>query len=112
MSRPLVAILRGIRPDDAVSAGEVLVEAGITMIEVPLNSPQPFESIRRRADSCGPHVTIGAGTVLSADDVDRVSEAGGRLIVSPDCNDDVIQRTKALGMLSYPGVSIPRWSLH
>ncbi len=107
MSRPLVAILRGIRPDDAVSAGEVLVEAGITMIEVPLNSPQPFESIRRLADSCGPHVTIGAGTVLSADDVDRVSEAGGRLIVSPDCNDDVIQRTKALGMLSYPGVFTP-----
>lgn len=107
MSRPLVAILRGITPDDAVAAGEVLVDAGITMIEVPLNSPQPFKSIRCLADSCGPHVTIGAGTVLCAEDVDRVGEAGGRLIVSPDCNDDVIHRTKALGMLSYPGVFTP-----
>ncbi len=107
MSRSLVAILRGITPDVAASAGTVLVDAGISMIEVPLNSPQPFESIRRLVDACGPDITIGAGTVLSADDVDRVAQAGGRLIVSPDCNVDVIRRTKSLGMLSYPGVFTP-----
>lgn len=107
MNRSLVAILRGITPDEVIAAGEVLVEAGITMIEVPLNSPDPFESIRRLVDASESHITIGAGTVLTPEDVDRVQCAGGRLIVSPDCNDDVIRRTKQLDMLSYPGVYTP-----
>lgn len=107
MNRSLVAILRGITPDEVVAAGEVLVKAGITMIEVPLNSPEPFESIRRLVDASESHITIGAGTVLTPEDVDRVQSAGGRLIVSPDCNDDVILRTRQLEMLSYPGVYTP-----
>lgn len=107
MNRSLVAILRGITPDEVVAAGEVLVKAGITMIEVPLNSPEPLESIRRLVDASESHITIGAGTVLTPEDVEQVQSAGGRLIVSPDCNDDVILRTKQLDMLSYPGVFTP-----
>ena len=105
--RNIVAILRGIRPDEAEPIAAALIGAGITKIEVPLNSPEPFESIGRMARRFGAKAIIGAGTVLTAEDVGRVAGVGGKLIVSPDANPDVIRATKALGLLSYPGVMTP-----
>lgn len=105
--RNIVAILRGIRPEEAEDIGAALIEAGITKIEVPLNSPEPFDSIGRMARRFGTEAIIGAGTVLTTGDVSRVAEVGGRLIVSPDANTDVIRATKAQGLLSYPGVMTP-----
>ncbi len=104
MSRPIIAILRGLVPEDAVPITEVLIEAGIDRVEVPLNSPDPFESIRAMADRFGTMATIGAGTVLRPDDVARLVEAGGRMVVSPNCDPEVIAATKASGLSSYPGV--------
>ena len=105
--RPLVAILRGLKPDLAVATGHALVEAGIGMIEVPLNSPDPLVSIKRLADAFGDACIIGAGTVLSVEDVDAVCNAGGRLIVSPNMDADVIRQTRERDGLSYPGVFTP-----
>jgi 2-dehydro-3-deoxyphosphogalactonate aldolase len=102
--RPLIAILRGIEPSDAEAALEALVAAGIGLIEVPLNSPEPFESIRLMAAKAAGRARIGAGTVLTVADVGRVKAAGGVLIVSPNRDDAVIRATKAAGMDSYPGV--------
>jgi 2-dehydro-3-deoxyphosphogalactonate aldolase len=102
---PLVAMLRGLRPDEATSVGEALWQAGIRIIEVPLNSPDPLESIRRLVRHLGETCVIGAGTVLSIDDVDRVVAAGGRLIVSPNTDAGVIRRTLAAGAISLPGVA-------
>ena len=107
MSRPLIAILRGIDPDEAVAVAETLLEAGIDRIEVPLNSPSPFVSIERMVAACGESALIGAGTVLTAEDVGRVKEAGGALVVSPNCDEDVIRATKASKMQSFPGVLSP-----
>lgn len=105
--RHLIAILRGITPPEAVAVCTALVEAGITLIEVPLNSPSAVESIALAAESLGDRAEIGAGTVLTPEDVRAVHGAGGRFIVSPDTNPAVIAETVSLGMASYPGVFSP-----
>lgn len=105
--RHIIAILRGIRPEDAVPVCEALVAAGITLIEVPLNSPDPLASIGSAAKLFAGRAEIGAGTVLSPEAADSVADAGGRFVVSPDTNPAVIERTIARGMKSYPGVFSP-----
>ena len=104
MSRPIIAILRGVQPDEAVGIGQALIDAGITRIEVPLNSPDPLLSIEKLAAAFGDRALIGAGTVLSVGDVEDVHAAGGQLIVSPNTDPEVIEATKDLGMQSFPGV--------
>lgn len=105
--RHLIAILRGVTTGEAVPVCQALVSAGITMIEIPLNSPDPFVSIAAAAKALAGKSEIGAGTVLTPDEVDRVRQAGGTFVVSPDANEAVISRTRALGMASYPGVFTP-----
>ena len=111
MSRPLIAILRGIQPFEAVSIAGVILEAGIDKIEVPLNSPSPFDSIRAIAKKYGNQVLIGAGTVLTVAQVKQVRAAGGQLVVSPNCDPNVIRATIAEGMQSWPGVFTPSEAL-
>lgn len=101
---PCVAILRGLKPENALDIGQVLFDAGFRIIEVPLNSPDPLESISILAEHFENRAIIGAGTVLSTSDVNDVHGAGGQIIVSPNANLDVIRRSKALGLLSAPGV--------
>jgi len=107
MSRNIIAILRGIAPDQAVDAVDVLIKAGITSIEVPLNSPDPFNSIKLMADAFGDDALIGAGTVLSVEDVNRVAQSGGKLVVSPNVDPRVVVATKTAGLQSWPGIMTP-----
>ncbi len=104
---PLVAILRGIRPEEAEAVADVLVAAGVRVIEVPLNSPDPFDSIARLARGFGAHALIGAGTVMQPADVDRVHDAGGRLIVTPHAAPALVRAAKARGMQAAPGFFTP-----
>ena len=104
---PLVAVLRGIRPDEVEAVGAALLEAGIRILEVPLNSPEPFESIARLSGLADDRGLVGAGTVLDTESVGRVEAAGGRLIVSPNCDPEVIAATVAAGMVSLPGFFTP-----
>jgi len=104
---PLVAILRGVRPDEVEAVGDALVDAGLGIIEVPLNSPDPFDSIARLARRFGTSVLIGAGTVMRGADVDRVAEAGGRLIVTPHADPTLVRAAKAHGMAAMPGFFTP-----
>ena len=104
---PLIAIIRGVTPGEAKDIGEALFEAGIRIIEVPLNSPQPFESIRTIADAFGDRALVGAGTVLDPAEVAKVKEAGGRIVVSPNASIPVIEATVAAGLVSSPGYFTP-----
>ncbi len=104
---PLFAILRGLPPEDAVRVGERLVEAGFRILEVPMNSPKPLESIRILSERFGSNVLVGAGTVLDSEAADAVLSNGGRLVVSPNANPDVIRTTVDGGAISVPGCLTP-----
>ncbi len=104
---PIVAILRGVKPDEVEAVGDALVEAGIAVIEVPLNSPDPFASIARLAARHGDRALIGAGTVLAAAEAARVARSGGRLMVAPNFDADVVRAAKAAGLAALPGVMTP-----
>jgi 2-dehydro-3-deoxyphosphogalactonate aldolase len=104
---PLIAIIRGVTPDEAVPIARALFDGGIRIIEVPLNSPEPLASIRAIAAALGDQALIGAGTVVEPAQVDEVRRAGGRIIVSPNANPDVIRATVDAGMVSSPGIFTP-----
>lgn len=111
MSLPLVAILRGVTPAEIIDIAEAIIAAGITRIEIPLNSPQPLESVERLARHCAEHhddrILVGAGTVLTPEQVRDLHAVGGRLVVSPNCNVEVIRESHRLGMVSMPGIVTP-----
>lgn len=111
MRRSLVAILRGIKPEETAPIIDGLIEAGFTAIEIPLNSPEPFRSIEIAANRAPRDVLIGAGTVLTVADVDRLHNVGGRLMVSPNVEADVIARAASHGMVTMPGVFTPTEAL-
>ena len=104
---PLVAILRGVRPEEVEAIGDVLLDAGFAIIEVPLNSPDPIESIRRLAARCGARALVGAGTVLDPADCARIAAAGGRLVVTPHADPEVVRAAKVAGMFAVPGFMTP-----
>lgn len=104
---PLVAILRGVNPEDVVGVGNALVDAGFAIIEVPLNSPRPLESIERLHEKFGETILIGAGTVMSPANVRDVAAAGGRLIVMPHGDAQVVRAAKATGLACIPGIATP-----
>ena len=104
---PLIAIIRGVRPEEAKAIGEALYEGGVRIIEIPLNSPDPIDSIRRLATHLGDRALVGAGTVLKASQVEEVHVAGGRLIVSPNTNPEVIAAAVTCGLVSCPGAFTP-----
>jgi 2-dehydro-3-deoxyphosphogalactonate aldolase len=107
MKIPLIAILRGIKPDEVLDVAQELVKSGFTMIEVPLGSPDALTSIRLLSETYADSILIGAGTVTSQQQVQQVADAGGKLIVSPNNNPQVIKLTKTLNMVSIPGAATP-----
>ncbi|WP_027142515.1 2-dehydro-3-deoxy-6-phosphogalactonate aldolase [Mesorhizobium sp. WSM3626] len=107
LKRGLVAILRGLKPTEAIAMGQALFDAGIEAIEVPLNSPEPFSSIARIVEVLPKTALVGAGTVLTAADVDNLHQAGGRLLVSPNIDAEVMGRARTYGMVTMPGVFTP-----
>lgn len=111
MKRPLVAILRGVKPDEADGIVDVLIAAGMTAIEIPLNSPDPFRSIASAVKRAPAGVLVGAGTVLTTDDVDRLNDVGGKLLVAPNVDPQVIARAGKHGMVTMPGVFTPTEAL-
>lgn len=111
MKRPLVAILRGVKPEETAGIVDVLIEAGMTAIEIPLNSPEPFRSIEIAVKMAPAGILIGAGTVLTTEAVDRLHDAGGRLLVTPNVDVDIIGRARAHGMITMPGVFTPTEAL-
>jgi len=104
---PLVAILRGVKPEECIDIGKALLDAGFTIIEVPLNSPEPMESIARLSREFGARVLIGAGTVTRPQEVDEVAQSGGRLIVMPHMDPRVVVEAKALRLTALPGFASP-----
>ncbi|HET8535284.1 MAG TPA: 2-dehydro-3-deoxy-6-phosphogalactonate aldolase [Sphingomicrobium sp.] len=104
---PMIAIIRGVTPGEAVETGRALIDGGIRIIEVPLNSPDPMASISALADAFGDEALIGAGTVLTTKDAEQVRHAGGKIIVSPNMNPAVIRATVEAGMVSSPGIFTP-----
>jgi 2-dehydro-3-deoxyphosphogalactonate aldolase len=104
---PLVGIIRGVTPDEAEAVGDAISEGGIRIIEVPLNSPDPLRSIELLARRLGDRALVGAGTVLDSRQVEQVKNAGGRIIVSPDANSEVIAATAAAGLVASPGYFTP-----
>ncbi|MDF2370523.1 MAG: 2-dehydro-3-deoxy-6-phosphogalactonate aldolase [Rhizobiaceae bacterium] len=111
LKRSLVAILRGIKPEETAGAIVALVNAGFEAIEIPLNSPTPFDSIRIAVKTAPSHCLIGAGTVLTIEDVDRLAKVGGSLMISPNVDPDVIGRAGTHGMITMPGVFTPTEAL-
>lgn len=103
----LVAILRGVTPEEVVPIGEALAEAGIAVVEVPMNSPRPVESIRRLVAHFGERLLVGAGTVMSAAQVVTVADAGGRLVVMPHASEAVVRAARGRGMIAVPGFFTP-----
>jgi 2-dehydro-3-deoxyphosphogalactonate aldolase len=104
---PLVAIVRGIRPDESVEIGEALYEAGFQIVEVPLNSPSPFSSIGQLARALGSRMIVGAGTVLNIEAVQGVADSGGQIVISPNANSAVIKKSVELGLISFPAFFTP-----
>ncbi|MDA8511529.1 MULTISPECIES: 2-dehydro-3-deoxy-6-phosphogalactonate aldolase [unclassified Citrobacter] len=104
---PMIAILRGLTPEEAPDIGDVLLEAGFTWLEVPLNSPRALDSITLLRERVGERAIVGAGTVLTAAQVDSVVDAGGQVIISPNMNTSVIRRSRERGAISLPGVITP-----
>jgi 2-dehydro-3-deoxyphosphogalactonate aldolase len=111
MKRPLVAILRGVKPEEAEGIVSVLIDAGMTAIEIPLNSPDPFRSIGMAVKLAPAGVLVGAGTVLSTDDVDRLHDIGGKLLVSPNVDTEILACAAVHGMVTMPGVFTPTEAL-
>lgn len=105
--RDIIAILRGVTADEIVSITDALIAEGITMIEVPLNSPDPYRTISTLVARCGNAAIAGAGTVLRVDEVAQLADIGAQMVVSPNCAPEIIRATKAAGMLSFPGVATP-----
>lgn len=104
---PLIAILRGVKPEEVVSIGEAVLDAGFTLLEVPLNSPDPLDSVARLAKAFAGRAVVGAGTVLEEQEVDAVQAAGGTMIISPNASIDVIATTARAGLVSLPGIATP-----
>ena len=104
---PLIAVLRGLKPSEAVAIGQALFDAGFRLIEVPLNSPEPLQSIRLLSEALGKAALVGAGTVMSVQAARDVSAAGGRLIVMPHCDTEIIRAAKNFGAFTAPGIATP-----